>query len=116
VYLSTQGTKHSTATDLKRSLGVARAREATGHSTHKAFERYIVGDPEAPRALYPYARPDKELAKDFYPLERGKVIEIKEKLMVEAGGVEPPSESIRLRVSPYTVSVLLSTFILPETG
>jgi len=38
------------------------------------------------------------------------------KIMVEAGGVEPPSESIQLRVSPYTVSVLLSTFILPETG
>ena len=36
--------------------------------------------------------------------------------MVEAGGVEPPSESIQLRVSPYTVSVLLSAFILPETG
>jgi len=57
--------KNSNPTDLKRSPGVARAREATGHSTSKAFERYIVGDPEDFRALYAYARPDKGLTKDF---------------------------------------------------
>jgi hypothetical protein len=39
---------------------IDRAREATGHSINKAFERYIVGDPEDLRALYAYARPDKE--------------------------------------------------------
>jgi hypothetical protein len=68
----------SPAADLKRSLGAARAKDATGHSTNKAFVRYIVGDPEDLRALYACARPGKELAKDFYPPERGEVIEIKE--------------------------------------
>jgi len=71
------GTKHSTATDLKRSLGAARAREATGHSTNKAFERYIVGDPEDLRALYAYARPGKELAKDFCPSEKSNLLKFK---------------------------------------
>jgi hypothetical protein len=37
-YFISPNHKHSTATDLKRSLGAARAREATGHSTNKAFE------------------------------------------------------------------------------
>ncbi|WAC08738.1 MAG: hypothetical protein OS130_05990 [Thermodesulfobacteriota bacterium] len=40
------GTKHSTATDLKNTLDAELAREATRHSTNKALERYIIGDPE----------------------------------------------------------------------
>ncbi|WAC08963.1 MAG: hypothetical protein OS130_07215 [Thermodesulfobacteriota bacterium] len=72
------GTKHSTATDLKRSLGATRAREATGHTTNKAFERYIVGDPEDLRALYAYARPDKGLTKNSCPSGNGNLLKLKE--------------------------------------
>ncbi len=57
---------------------IEQEREATGHSTNKAFERYIVGDPEDLRALYAYARPGKELTKDFYPSEKGNLLKFKE--------------------------------------
>jgi len=36
------GTKHSTATFLKQELGYQAAKEATGHTTDKAFGGYII--------------------------------------------------------------------------
>jgi integrase len=83
------GTKHSTATDIKHSLGSERAREATGHSTNKAFERYIVGDPKDLRALYTYARPDKGLTKDFCTSEGLNLLKFKEKSNAEGGTRTP---------------------------
>jgi len=54
---------------------IEQEREATGHSTNKAFERYIVGDPEDLRAVY--ARPGKKLAKVFIPLRWVNFLKLK---------------------------------------
>jgi hypothetical protein len=79
------GTKHSTATDFKRSLGVERARETTGHSTKKAFKRYIEGDTKNLRALNAYAGPDKGLTKDFCPSAGVTLLKFKGKNDAEGG-------------------------------
>lgn len=71
------GTKHSTATFLKKELGYQAAKEATGHTTDKAFGRYIIGDPNDLRALYAYARPGKDLAKNFNPSKSSNLLDFK---------------------------------------
>ncbi|MBW2105503.1 MAG: hypothetical protein JRI26_05630 [Deltaproteobacteria bacterium] len=50
------GTKHSTVTAMSNSLGYGRAKQATMHSTNRAFERYLIADPESIRNAYATAR------------------------------------------------------------
>ncbi len=73
------GTKHSTATDLKNTLGYQQAKEATGHTTDKAFGRYILGAPESLRVLYAHARSGKDLAKDFCHSQGDNLLNLKDK-------------------------------------
>lgn len=37
-------------------------------------------------------------------------------IMVEVGGIEPPSQSLATAVSPYKVSCLISPVIRQDTG
>lgn len=71
------GTKHSTATDLKNTFGYQAAKEATGHTTDKAFGRYILGDPEGLRSLYAHARADTTLTPLLGPKNVFKVLNLK---------------------------------------
>ena len=73
------GTKHSTATFLRKELGKEAAKEATGHTTDKAFGRYILGDADSLRGLYAHARADKGLTKNFSHQKDGKVLNLKDK-------------------------------------
>jgi integrase len=50
------GTKHSTVTAMSNELGYGRAKQATMHTTNKAFERYLIADPESIRNAYAKAR------------------------------------------------------------
>jgi len=71
------GTKHSTATFLRKELGKEAAKEATGHTTDKAFLRYIGDDSDNLKALYSFARPDKGLTKDFCHKKDGNLLNFK---------------------------------------
>ena len=46
------GTKHSTAVGVREILGYEEVRKMTGHTTNKAFDRYIQLQGEALRGLY----------------------------------------------------------------
>lgn len=70
------GTKHSTATDLKNTFGYEAAIEATGHTTDKAFGRYILRDSNKLRSLYSYARSGKALAKNFSHQKDGNILNL----------------------------------------
>ena len=72
------GTKHSTATDLKNTFGYQQAKEATGHTTDKAFGRYILGNVDSLRGLYAHARADKGLTKNFSHQKDVKLLNFKE--------------------------------------
>ncbi len=50
------GTKHSTVTAMSNELGYGRAKQATMHTTNRAFERYLIADPESIRNAYATAR------------------------------------------------------------
>ncbi len=50
------GTKHSTVTAMSNELGYGKAKQATMHTTNKAFERYLIADPDSMRDAYAKAR------------------------------------------------------------
>jgi integrase len=59
------GTRHSSLTDIRERFGYDRAKTASGHSTNKAIDRYLITNPENMRELYAENRPGKELVKNF---------------------------------------------------
>jgi len=63
------GTKHSTAVGVRQILGYEEVRKMTGHTTNKAFDRYIQLQGEALRGLYSrrddLLNPDKPLINLF---------------------------------------------------
>ena len=70
------GTKHSSLTDIRRRFGYSTAKDASGHATNKALDRYIIPDPESRRELYAQMRPGHDLATQLGHAESGKVVEI----------------------------------------
>jgi integrase len=63
------GTKHSTAVGVRELLGYEEVRKMTGHTTNKAFDRYIQLQGEALRGLYSRREamlsPDKHLTNNL---------------------------------------------------
>jgi hypothetical protein len=55
------GTKHSTVMDMRKRHSPETCKRMTGHRTNKAFDRYLMEDPEELRSLYQEASPDKPL-------------------------------------------------------
>ena len=53
------GTKHSTVMDMRKRHSPETCKRMTGHRTNKAFDRYLMEDPEELRSLYEEASPDK---------------------------------------------------------
>ncbi|MDR2947296.1 MAG: hypothetical protein LBV79_11210, partial [Candidatus Adiutrix sp.] len=64
------GTKHSTATALRRVASYEEVRKATGHTTNKAFDRYLRLEGETMKGLYARRQdlltmPDNALTTNF---------------------------------------------------
>jgi len=57
------GTKHSTVMDMRNEQGLSKSdcKEATGHVSNKAFDRYYEVQDDALRSLYKGNRPDNEV-------------------------------------------------------
>jgi hypothetical protein len=74
------GKKHSTVTDLKKThrLTPEEIKGASKIKSNKAFDRYLVFDLEDSREIYLKASATKVLPK-INPLNKGKVIKIKQK-------------------------------------
>ena len=72
------GTKHSTATALRRVASYDEVRKATGHTTNKAFDRYLRLEGEAMKGLYARRQellsvPDNALTMNFEESEELKI-------------------------------------------
>ena len=70
------GTRHSSAVDLRRFYSPEQIKNATMHSTNKAFERYFQIQLEDIRKIYQTSS-GKKLVKEFEPGKGTQVIEIK---------------------------------------
>lgn len=64
------GTKHSTVMDMRNEQGLSKSdcKEATGHASNKAFDRYYEVEDDALRSLYKGNRPDNEVI--TFPVSR----------------------------------------------
>jgi len=69
------GTKHSTVMDMRNEQGLSKSdcKEATGHVSNKAFDRYCEVQDDALRSLYKDNRPDNEVI-TFLPLREANKI------------------------------------------
>ena len=63
------GTRHSSAIALRKTRTPEEIKLATGHSTNKAFERYVNVDTDYLKAIYQDASGGKKLAKGFKQIE-----------------------------------------------
>jgi len=69
------GTKHSSATALRKFRTPEEIRKATMHSTNKAFERYFRMELDDVRDIYA----DTHLTPNQVSFEKGQVVDIKDK-------------------------------------
>lgn len=72
------GTKHSSATALRKFYSPEQIKRATMHATNRAFERYFKVELDDLRSIYQKSA-DKVLTKNFESSDMGKIIEITKK-------------------------------------
>jgi hypothetical protein len=72
------GTRHSSATDLRKYFSPEQIKQATMHSTNKAFERYFQVQVEDIVKMYQRTADTKPTPNNRVS-EKGKVIEITNK-------------------------------------
>lgn len=70
------GTRHSSARALRKFCSPEEIKRATMHTTNKAFERYFQIELDDVRGVYQKTKPDKELIKDSYQGDKGKLLKL----------------------------------------